>query len=111
MEIVAEAGEAGYRIFDQFAADELVGSLLLLYGLHPEDFETRVRRAIDSVPYLELAGTDDGVVRVRSTSASVSREAVEQIIYSAAPEATAVHIEAAHSAASSFVPVEALLRA
>src|ERR1044072_48999 len=73
MEIIAEAGEAGYAIFDNFARDELVGSLLLLYTLHPVPLETRVMQALDKVrPYLdshggnvELVGITDEVVRLR----------------------------------------------
>src|ERR1044071_3977051 len=49
MEIIAQAGEPGYAIFDNFARDDLIGSLLLVYGLHPLDLETRVRRTIDKV--------------------------------------------------------------
>src|SRR5258708_26282759 len=73
MEIVAEAGEPVYGIFDRFAQDELVGSLLLLYGLHPVPIETRVMQALDKVrPYLdshggnvELIGIADDIVRLR----------------------------------------------
>ncbi|MGH9903162.1 MAG: NifU family protein, partial [Pyrinomonadaceae bacterium] len=72
-EIVAGAGEPGGAIFDDFARDALVGSLLLLYGLHPAGVETRVRAALDKVrPLLrthggevELLGVKDGVVRLR----------------------------------------------
>ena len=35
MEIVADSGEPGNAVFESFARDSLVGSLLLLYGLHP----------------------------------------------------------------------------
>ncbi len=57
MEIVAEAGDAGYSIFDNFARDELVGSLLLLYNLHPVPLEMRVMGALDKVrPYLDSHG-------------------------------------------------------
>src|ERR1043165_8163330 len=49
MELVAEEGGAGYRIFERLARDELVAGLLLLYGLHPVPVETRVGQALDSV--------------------------------------------------------------
>ena len=39
MEMIAEAGESGYAVFDKFATDDLVGSMLLLYGLHPLPLE------------------------------------------------------------------------
>src|SRR5215468_8694511 len=47
MDIVARAGASGYALMDDFASDDLVASLLLLYGLHPHDLETRVRKALD----------------------------------------------------------------
>jgi Fe-S cluster biogenesis protein NfuA/nitrite reductase/ring-hydroxylating ferredoxin subunit len=109
MEIVAEAGEAGYAIFDSFAADNLVGSLLLLYGLHPVTLETRVMQALDKVrPYLdshggnvELLGIDDGVVRLRlqgsckscPSSSMTLKLAIEEAIYAAAPDVIAIEAE------------------
>jgi len=73
MDIVADSGAAGAAMIDRFAGDDLVGALLLLYGLHPLDLETRVVQALDTVrPYLrshggnvELLGVADGVVRLR----------------------------------------------
>src|SRR4051812_12856815 len=57
MEITAEAGAPGRGVIDGFARDELVGGLLLLYGLHPLDLETRVMQALDKVrPYLASHG-------------------------------------------------------
>jgi hypothetical protein len=89
--------------------DEVAGSLLLLYGLHPEDFDTRVRRAVDGIPHVELLGTGDNVVHLRAMgSGPVSREAVEQLIFAAAPETAAVEIEGLAPAA--FVPLESLIR-
>jgi Fe-S cluster biogenesis protein NfuA/nitrite reductase/ring-hydroxylating ferredoxin subunit len=109
MEIIAEAGEAGYAIFDKFAGDNLVGSLLLLYGLHPVTLETRVMQALDKVrPYLdshggnvELLGITDDVVRLRlqgscksCPSSSVTLKlAIEEAIYEAAPDVVAVEAE------------------
>ena len=42
LDIVAEAGEPGMSIIDRLGRDPLVSSVLILYGLHPEDLETRV---------------------------------------------------------------------
>jgi hypothetical protein len=108
LEIVRESsgGDAAVR---DIARDALAGSLLLLYGLHPEDFETRVRRAVDAIPGVLLTGIADGVVRLRASSAETSREAVEQILYSAAPEVAGVEIEGLQPTPA-FVPLEALLR-
>jgi len=109
MEIVAESGEASYSIFDEFAADDLVGSLLLLYGQHPLPLETRVTQALDKVrPYLdshggnvELLGVTDGVVRLRMqgsckscpSSAMTLKLAIEEAIYAAAPDVVTIEAE------------------
>ena len=109
MEIVAEAGEAGYAVFDRFAEDEMVASLLLLYGLHPVPLETRVLGALDKVrPYLdshggnvELLGVEGGTVRLRlqgscktcPSSAMTLKLAIEEAIYAAAPDVAAIEAE------------------
>ena len=58
----------------RLADDEVVGNLLVLHDLHPDDVDTRVQRALDQVrPYLgshaggvSLSGVDeDGVVHLR----------------------------------------------
>lgn len=109
MEIVSEAGEAGYRIFDEFARDEMVGNLLLLYGLHPLPLETRVMQALDKVrPYLdshggnvELLGVEGGTVRLKlqgscktcPSSSLTLKLAIEEAIYQAAPDVAAIEAE------------------
>lgn len=109
MEMVAEAGEPGYAVFDNFARDELVGSMLLLYGLHPVPLEERVTRALDKVrPYLdshggnvELLGVDEGVVRLRlqgsckscPSSSMTLKLAIEEAVYEAAPDVSAIEAE------------------
>lgn len=104
--ILEIVGESDTR---ELARDPLIASMLLLYDLHPEDFETRVRRAVDTLPGVLLISIDDGIVRLRATSATTAREAVEQTLYEAAPEIAAIEIEGLHTA--SFVPLEALQRA
>ncbi len=47
LEIVTKTGEPGTGIVRSLGADELVGSVLVLYDLHPEDFATRVHRGIE----------------------------------------------------------------
>jgi Fe-S cluster biogenesis protein NfuA/nitrite reductase/ring-hydroxylating ferredoxin subunit len=109
MEIVAEAGAPGDAIFGRLAKDELVASLLLLYGLHPLDLETRVINALDSVrPYLqthggnvELLSVDDGVVRLRlagnckgcPSSEMTFKLAIEEAILKAAPDVSFIQVE------------------
>lgn len=123
MEIVAEAGEAGYAIFDDFARDDLVGSLLLLYNLHPVPLETRVMQALDKVrPYLdshggnvELIGISDDVVRLRlegsckscPSSAMTLKLAIEEAIMAAAPDVIAIEAEGAveQAAPTGFVQI------
>jgi Fe-S cluster biogenesis protein NfuA len=108
MEIVDESPLGG-ELFSRFAADDLVASLLLLHGLHPEDIESRVGRALDSVrPYLashggnvSLLGIEDGVVRLRlegtcngcSSSTVTMKLAIEKAIEEAAPEVTKIEVE------------------
>lgn len=123
MEIVAEAGEPGYALFDNFAADDLVGSLLLLYGLHPLPIEARVTKALEKVrPYLdshggnvELLSTADGIVRLRMqgsckscpSSAMTLKLAIEEAIYAAAPDVVAIEAEGVteQPAATGFVQI------
>jgi hypothetical protein len=101
--LVDLAGEAAVR---GFARDELTASLLLLYGLHPDDFETRVRRAVDRIPGVDLTGISGFVVRLKGNAA---RETIEQALFTAAPEIAAIEIEGESAAAGTFVPLEALL--
>ena len=109
MELIAEKEETGYSIFDSFAADEKVGSLLLLYGLHPVSLETRVTNALDKVrPYLsshggsvELLDIVEGNVWVKlegscktcPSSSMTLKLAIEEAIYEAAPDVVAIHAE------------------
>lgn len=109
MELTAEAGAPGRALIDGFGRDELVKGLLLLYGLHPVALETRVMQALDKVrPYLsshggnvEVIGIEDGVVRLRlqgsckscPSSAMTLKLAIEEAIYEAAPDVTAIEAE------------------
>jgi Fe-S cluster biogenesis protein NfuA len=106
---LADAGSAGAALQDALARDEVVGGLLLLHGLHPLDFETRVLLALEHVrPRLrahgggvELLGAADGVVRLRLTghchgcpsSAATLRQTVEEAILGQAPDAVAIEVE------------------
>jgi hypothetical protein len=88
--------------------DELVSSLLVLHDLHPEDRDTRIARALDSVPRhaVEVAEFDEstGTLRLRSAAGGgcgcgSSGAAVQQDVRDAlscfAPEVTAVELETA----------------
>jgi hypothetical protein len=104
--ILEISGESAKR---ELARDPLVASMLLLYDLHPDDFETRIRRAVDALPGVELVSIADGVVGLRATSAGTQRAAVEQALYEVAPEIVAIEMEGLPTPA--FVPLEALQRA
>jgi Fe-S cluster biogenesis protein NfuA len=121
--IITRAGKQGREILDDFARDGLVAQLLLLYGLHPEDMESRVRGALDRVrPYLrkhggdaQLLGVDQGVVRLRldgscdgcPSSAATLKFSIEQAIYEAAPDVTGIVAEgvAKHVATNGLVQI------
>jgi Fe-S cluster biogenesis protein NfuA len=109
MEIVYDS-PAGGELFDRFAADDIVASLLLLHDLHPEDTESRILRALDGVrPYLGSHGGDvrllgidgDGVVLLRlegscqgcPSSSITMKLAIEKAIAEAAPEVTRIEVE------------------
>jgi hypothetical protein len=122
MEIVSSTGGgAGAAISDSLAHDELVSSLLVLYGLHPEDFETRVRRGLDKMrPVLRAQGASLHEIeiagdRVRlKLSGSVSKdlqEAVREALLETAPDAADIAIEGGveRAQSSSFVPLTSLL--
>jgi Fe-S cluster biogenesis protein NfuA/nitrite reductase/ring-hydroxylating ferredoxin subunit len=124
LEIVHASGRLDDELLDRLADDELVASLLAVHGLHPDDVDTRVARALEGVrPYLgshggdvELLGvTDDGVVRLRMLgscdgcpSSSVTLTlAVETAIQQAVPEVTGLDVEEP-SASAAVIPVMAL---
>ncbi len=124
MQIVSQAGDAGHRMVERFDRDDLIRSLLLLYGLHPLDFETRVRRAIEKAgPSLDAHGTRvevlglaDGMIRLRlfgsglkGCGASGVKSAIEEAIYEAAPDLTGLEIEVVEPPSSTFVPLASLL--
>jgi Fe-S cluster biogenesis protein NfuA len=108
LEIVA-SDRSGMTIIDTMGEDQLVGGLLMLYGLHPVHFGTRVRKALDKVrPYLkshggnvELLAADDGVVRLQMqgschgcpSSAMTLKLAIEEAIYEAAPDVAEILVD------------------
>ena len=91
--------------------DDAVRPLLLLYDLHPESTEVRVRRAIDRIRNVELTGIEELEARVRLTgnARSPARETIEAAIQEAAPEIRSVRIEGLK--VPDFVPLEILFPA
>jgi len=128
LEIVFQSGDGGARVIDELGSDPLISSLLILYGLHPDDLQTRVERKLHQIlsklhkmgAEAKLVSVDGGAVHLRvtvdghacgSTSRTV-RATVEEEIYNAAPDLTSLVIEGLEEpAASGFVGVEKLLGA
>jgi Fe-S cluster biogenesis protein NfuA len=125
LDVLANAGRLDVVALDALAADELVSGLLLVHGLHPYELTARVAAALDSVrPYLgshggdvELLGIDDaGVVTLRflgtcdscPSSTATLQLAVEGAIQAAAPEVTAIQLEAAARTAPGLISIESL---
>jgi Fe-S cluster biogenesis protein NfuA len=124
--VIADAGEPGMNIIDRLGRDSLVSSVLILYGLHPEDFETRVVKAVDKVrPQLrkqgcevELHSVADGVIRLRvetgshtcGSTAKTLQATLEGAMYDAAPDLTSLVIEGFEDKpASGFVALDKLM--
>lgn len=114
-ELTAESEGAGV-LLDAFAKDSAVSPILLLHGLHPQELESRVRRAVEH-PALARRGVtvrvlsaSDGVVRIRLDGADAAFEArLREAILEAAPDAAAIVIEFSPApSANGFVPLEQL---
>jgi len=126
LEIVASKGESGLRLIEDLGRDPLVSSLLVLYGLHPEDANTRVRGALERLsPAVQRGGGDLEIVEISDTSvrlrlsvnghacgstANTLKSLVEDAVYDAAPEIDAVVIEGLEEKPNEgFVSIEQLL--
>lgn len=123
--IVSEAGETGISIIDRLGHDPLISSVLVLYGLHPEDMETRVARALDRIrPQLrkqgcevELLGVNEGAIQLCAetgshtcgSTAKTLQSTLEGAIYDAAPDLVSLQIEGfEEKSASGFVALDQL---
>jgi Fe-S cluster biogenesis protein NfuA len=99
------------ELVGHITADELLASLLVANGLHPDDVHVRIARALESVrPFLaghggdvELLDIDErvGAVHLRllgscdgcPSSAVTLRTTVERAIFDAAPEIAIIDVE------------------
>jgi Fe-S cluster biogenesis protein NfuA len=127
LDIVFQSGESGARIIDDLGQDPLVSSLLVLYGLHPDDLQTRVERKLGQIvsklhkmgAEAKLVSINGGDVRVRvridghacgSTSRTV-QTTVEEALYDAAPDVTSLVVEGLDepTADSGFIALEKLV--
>jgi Fe-S cluster biogenesis protein NfuA len=126
MEIIFTSGDhLAPGIIDRLGRDPIVGNLLLLYSLHPDGLEARVRTAVERLrPRLrklacsiELESISEGSVQVRLTSGhscgSSTRDLqsiVEEAIYEAAPDLASLKIQGLEEQTpAGFVALESLL--
>src|SRR5579863_4863269 len=123
LEIVVKNDESGQRTIDDFGRDPLVSSLLVLYGLHPLDVESRVAQAVEQLRpqvrrgggELDLLGIEAGVVRLQvqvtghvcASTGKTLKKLVEDALYEAAPDMNRLIIEGLEEPAGSsgFVPL------
>jgi hypothetical protein len=100
----------------RLSEDRLVGSLLLLHGLHPVEATERIEKALWNVERrldghrVYVAGVTDGVARIRvepggGTVPSALGSAIERAVANAAPEITAVEIEGLPQAGTALVQI------
>ena len=99
------------RFLRRMADDDLVASLLVVHGLHPDGLAQRVAAALDGVrPFLgghggdvELLDIDEGAAAVHlrllgscdgcPSSAITLRQTVERAIFDAAPEIVIIDVD------------------
>jgi hypothetical protein len=104
MAAVAAATD-GKELLAWFGQDEQIKAVLLLYGLHPEDPETRLRQALAALqPRLDEAGIAVRIGRVTAKGASVRisgdpagaerlRPEIEEAIVNAVPDLDEIAID------------------
>ena len=126
LEIVTGVAQNGDATLDRFCRDELVASLLMLHGLHPVDFDTRVRKAVATLEpalrsqggSIELLSIEDGVVRLRLTrnghgcsGAAALQQTIRSAFYESAPDLQRLEIdEVSEPAPVAVVPLSSLRR-
>jgi hypothetical protein len=119
LEILRSTGESGQNVLGTLGRDDMVSSLLVLYGLHPLSIEERVGQAVEKAnrqmrardATVELLGMEDGAVRLNLKTnghGPALKEIVEAAIYQAAPDITSLVIDGAEEK-QGFVPLEMLL--
>jgi Fe-S cluster biogenesis protein NfuA len=128
LELVNSQGAAGEKLIGDFGRDELVRSLLLLYGLHPEDMQTRITQALEGMRDVlksheasaELVAIDDaGSVTVQfrnkstgcGSNAGALKSRIEAAVLDAAPDAAAIFVKdvsAGSVGGAGFVAIAAL---
>jgi hypothetical protein len=126
LDVVFQSANAGTPLIDELGQDPLVSSLLILYGLHPEDLQTRVQRKIEQLgsklskmgAAARLVSVNGGDLRLHASveghgcgsTAKTVRAMLEEATYEAAPDLISLVIEGLEEpAASGFVGLEKLM--
>lgn len=101
------ATKEGANLFKQLAEDEQIKAILLLHGLHPDDAETRIRKAIEELrsrlttqgAHIALIAVAEGIARLSLLAAGAGaaqmemlRREIEQAVTDAAPDVDEVLI-------------------
>ena len=126
LEIVSGVADDGAALLGRFTRDELVASVLLLHGLHPVDFDTRVHETVERLApslrsqggSIELLGIEGGVVRLRlsrsghgCSGSSALQHAIRAAFYEAAPDVERLEVdEVSEGAPVAVVPLSSLRR-
>lgn len=120
LEIVSTArSDTGAVMIESLANDPLVSSLLVLYDLHPDDFETRIRRGLDKVQpelqrrgaRIELVSAMEGLIRLRIIGAGTQNlePLVREALFETAPDAVKIEIDGlVPKNSAGFVPLTSL---
>jgi len=109
LELTEQSAASGHTLIETFASDELLSPLLLLHDLHPVDIDRRIEHALIAVrPYLkshggsvELLKVEEGIAYLRlqgschscPSSTVTLKQAIEEAIYSAAPDLDGLQVE------------------
>lgn len=110
---------AGSEITARFSEDKLLGSLLLLHGLHPVNATTRVTEALQRFEQrvdglrLHLDGVEQDLARIRvqwtgGAAPSNLAAAIERAIAGSAPDIARVEIEGLPQPPTALVQIDAL---
>lgn len=115
------AGASGQALLQELAGDDVVGTMLVLHNLHPQDLDTRVQAALERVrPLLASHGGDvellsispQGEVHLKllgschgcPSSEATLKNAIEEAIFAVAADVAAIHVQGVVSAESPGLP-------
>jgi Fe-S cluster biogenesis protein NfuA len=123
LELIRGDAGVGESLINKLGQDDLVASLLVLYGLHPLPLDARITEGLDKARArlrshqgeVELLSIQDGAVSLRlhvngngcGSTAQALKEMVEDAVYQSAPDITSLVIEDA-AAKPGFVSLEML---